>query len=175
LCWQAWSWVEQFCWHWEGFWVVPAVVIDGTTVSPVTVPMQVLWQLEDWLLQPLRQVAEEVALAGGGTGVAGVVVSCASRSRSSALATSLVPRASPANPAKAALYKASKALLYLEWTPVMTGTSGRVRHVTRAMRWAGQFVGSTGGVRKGSVFDARAVVAQSLPQKASNALNLNTG
>ena len=41
LRWQAWSWVEQFCWHCPGLDVVPTVVIDGTTVAPVTVLMQV--------------------------------------------------------------------------------------------------------------------------------------
>ena len=41
LRWQAWSWTEQFCWHCPGLVVVPTVVIDGTTVAPVTVLMQV--------------------------------------------------------------------------------------------------------------------------------------
>jgi hypothetical protein len=61
-----------------GFVVVPTVVIDGTTVVPFTVLMQVFWQLNDWLLQPPRQVADvEVVGAGVAGAVVGAVVSCA--------------------------------------------------------------------------------------------------
>ena len=41
LLWQACCCVEQFCWHWFGLEVVPTVVIDGTTVVPLMVAMQV--------------------------------------------------------------------------------------------------------------------------------------
>jgi len=53
--------------------VVPTDVIEGTTVVPLIVGMQVFWQFSAWLLQPPRQVADvELVL---GTGVVGVVVS----------------------------------------------------------------------------------------------------
>ena len=62
-------------WHWIGLLVVPWIVIDGTTVVPLMVAMQVFWQLNCWLLQPLRQVAED-ELGVTGVVIAGAVVSC---------------------------------------------------------------------------------------------------
>jgi len=50
------------------------MVTDGMTVVPLTVLMQVLWQVSCWLLQPLRQVADdEDELCADGDVVVGVV------------------------------------------------------------------------------------------------------
>jgi hypothetical protein len=58
--------------HWFGLVVTPTVVIDGMTVVPLIVAMQVFWQDKDCVLQPDRQVADVLL---GVTGVTlGVVV-----------------------------------------------------------------------------------------------------
>jgi hypothetical protein len=57
-------WLEQLDWHVVGFDVVPAVVIDGKTVVPLIVLMQVFWQFCSCVLQPNRQVCD-VAVADG--------------------------------------------------------------------------------------------------------------
>ena len=57
-------WLEQLVWHVVGFDVVPAVVIEGMTVAPVIVLVQVFWQFCSWVLQPNRQVCD-VAVADG--------------------------------------------------------------------------------------------------------------
>jgi hypothetical protein len=51
-------------WHVIGFDVVPAVVIDGKTVAPVIVLMQVFWHACSWLLQPNRQVCAVAVVDG---------------------------------------------------------------------------------------------------------------
>ncbi len=42
--WQTCCCVEQFAWHWNGLVVVPTIVIEGMTVVPLMVLMQVFWQ-----------------------------------------------------------------------------------------------------------------------------------
>jgi hypothetical protein len=65
-------------WHVCGFEVAPTVEIEGMTVVPATVLMQVLWQACTWLVQPNRQVCEEAVadgkMLGVGAGIAGLVV-----------------------------------------------------------------------------------------------------
>jgi hypothetical protein len=67
-------WLEQLVWHVVGFDVVPTDVIEGTTVAPVIVLMQVFWHACSWLLQPNRQVCEVAVLVGkmlvAGAGIA---------------------------------------------------------------------------------------------------------
>jgi hypothetical protein len=58
--------------HRFGSVVTPTVVIDGITVVPLIVAMQVLWQLNDCVLQPDRQVADVLLGVTGAT--LGVVV-----------------------------------------------------------------------------------------------------
>jgi hypothetical protein len=45
------------------------MVIEGTTVVPFMVLIQVFRQLKDWLLQPLRQVADDAPVVTDGAGV----------------------------------------------------------------------------------------------------------
>jgi len=56
--------VEQFCRHWEGLFVSPAVVREGRTVAPVEVLRQGPLQEKSSVLHPAMQVAVvfEVAL-----------------------------------------------------------------------------------------------------------------
>jgi hypothetical protein len=72
----CWACAEQLLWHPVGLVVVPTDVIEGITVVPKTVLMQVFWQACAWLLQAKLQVCE-VALGVGnmlgvGAGIAWV-------------------------------------------------------------------------------------------------------
>ena len=69
-------WLEQLAWHAPGLDVVPTVVIDGMTVAPVIVLMQVFWQAWSCELQANRQVCDVAVVVGkmlgDGAGIAAV-------------------------------------------------------------------------------------------------------
>jgi len=64
LRWQVCNWVEQFDWQACGFEVVPTVVIEGRTVVPADVLMQVLWQA--WTCEPQANRHVWLEALGGG-------------------------------------------------------------------------------------------------------------
>jgi hypothetical protein len=67
----------QLLWHVCGLEVVPTIVMEGMTVVPAAVVMQVLWQDSDWLVQPNKQVCEVALGVGkmpGDDGVAALVL-----------------------------------------------------------------------------------------------------
>jgi hypothetical protein len=56
LRWQVTNWIEQLLWQVAGLEVVPTVEIDGMTVVPAAVLMQVFWHACTCEPQPKLQV-----------------------------------------------------------------------------------------------------------------------